>query len=160
VYRKILVAVDGGTGSDAALAAAVELARAVSARLAVLHVVESPYDYPDVMYGHVPGDIGSLRDARHEAGRNVLDRARALARQAGCEPEARLVEGSGPDPSRSIVEEACRWGADLIVVGTRGRCGMRRVLLGSVAEGVARAAAVPVLLVRPTETGVSYPLTA
>ena len=148
MYGRILVAVDGSSTSEAALAAAVTLARALSGRLRVLHVVDSPYDYPDVMYGRVPGDREELREAWHKAGQEVLDRAVAQARRGGCEPEPCLIEGNGAHTSQCIVEAARTWGADLIVVGTNGRRGLSRLLLGSVAEGVARTATVPVLLVR------------
>ena len=151
-YRKMLVAVDGSSTSEAALAAAVALTRALSGRLRVLHVVDSPYDYPDVMYGRVPGDREELGEAWHKAGQEVLDWAVALARQGGCEPEPSLIEGNGAYTSQHIVEAARVWGADLIVVGRNGRRGLSRLLLGSVAEGVARAAPVPVLLVRATGT--------
>ena len=155
MYRTILVAVDGSSTSDAALAAAVALARALSGCLRVLHVVDSPYDYPDVMYGRVPGDREELQETWHKAGQEVLDRAVAQARQGGCEPEQCLIESNGAHASQHIVEAARAWGADLIVVGTNGRRGLTRLLLGSVAEGVARAATVPVLLVRAPQTTVS-----
>lgn len=142
------MAVDGSSASEATLAAAVALARALSGRLRVLHVVDSPYDFPDVMYGRVPGDREELRQAWHTAGQEVLDRAVAQARQGGCEPESCLIEGDGAHISQHIVEAARAWGADLIAIGTNDRRGLSRLLLGSVADGVARMATVPVLLVR------------
>jgi nucleotide-binding universal stress UspA family protein len=151
VYRKILVAVDGSSTSEAALAAAVALARALSGRLRVLHVVDSPYDYPDVMYGRVTGDREDLREAWRKAGQEVLDGAVAQARQGGCEPESCLIEGNGAHISQHIVEAARAWGADLIAIGTNGRRGLSRLVLGSVADGVARTATVPVLLVRQAD---------
>ena len=63
------MAVDGSGTSEAALAAAVTLARVLSGRLRVLHVVDPPSDYPDVMYGRVSGDREELREAWHTAGR-------------------------------------------------------------------------------------------
>jgi nucleotide-binding universal stress UspA family protein len=157
MFGRILVAVDGSSTSSAALARALELARAAPAAVCVLHVIDSPYDYPDVMYGHVPGDLEELRAAWHKAGRDVLDEAIAQARGAGCEPETRLVESGGRHASAAIVEEARRWGADLIAVGTHGRRGLDRLLLGSVAEGVARRADVSVLLVRRPGTASGSP---
>lgn len=81
----------------------------------------------------------------------MLDRAMAQARRGGCEPEPCLIEGDGAHTSQCIVEAARTWGADLIVVGANGRRGLSRLLLGSVAEGVARTATVPVLLVRQAD---------
>jgi len=116
----------------------------------VVHVIDSPYDYIDVMYGHLPGDLDELSRAWRKAGQTVLDRALALAGPAGLGTEAALVESAGHRVSDAIVEEAKRWGADLIIVGTHGRHGFSRFLLGSVAEGVARTAPASVLLVRET----------
>ena len=151
------MAVDGSGTSEAALAAAVTLARALSGRLRVLHVVDPPSDYPDVMYGRVSGDREELREAWHTAGQEVLDRAMAQARRGGCEPEPCLIECNDAHTSQCIVEAARTWGADLIVVGTNGRRGLSRLLMGSVAEGVARTAPVPVLLVRATKSKGSPP---
>lgn len=146
--KRILVAVDGSPMSDAAGAEAVELARDRSAQLRLIHVVDSPYAYPDALYGQVSVDFEALREAWRAAGRRVLDRAMDAARQAQVEPEAALVESDGRRPATVIVGEAERWGADLIVMGTHGRRGLERLLMGSVAEGVVRTAPVSVLLVR------------
>lgn len=148
MYKRILLAVDGSSTSEAALAEALALARDAHARLRVVHVVDSPYDYPDVMYGHVAGDLDDLRQAWRKVGQAVLGRALAIARPAPFEPEAAVIETAGRGVADVIVDEAKCWGADLIVVGTHGRRGLNRLLLGSVAEGVSRTAPVSVLLVR------------
>jgi nucleotide-binding universal stress UspA family protein len=148
MYKQILVAVDGSSTSDAALQQALELGREGQARLRVVHVIDSPYDYPDALYGFVPGDLVELRQAWQKLGREVLDLALAAARLAGVEPESALLELAGRRVSTTIVDEAKRWGADLIVVGTHGHRGLERLLLGSVAEGVSRTAPISVLLVR------------
>jgi nucleotide-binding universal stress UspA family protein len=148
MYEQILVAVDGSRSSDAALEQALELGREGRARLRVVHVIDSPYDYPDGLYGFVPGDLEELRQGWQKLGREVLDRALAVARQAGVEPESALLELARRRVSTTIVDEAKRWGADLIVVGTHGHRGLDRLLLGSVAEGVSRTAPISVLLVR------------
>jgi nucleotide-binding universal stress UspA family protein len=148
MYKRILLAVDGSSTSNAALQEALDLARAGQSRLRLVHVIDSPYDYPDVMYGHVAGDLEELRQAWQKAGQDVVHQALAAARQARLEPESALLESAGRRVSAAIAEEAKRWGADLIVVGTHGRRGLDRFLLGSVAEGVARTAPVSVLLVR------------
>jgi nucleotide-binding universal stress UspA family protein len=148
MYKRILLAADGSSTSNAALQETLDLAREGQSRLRLVHVIDSPYDYPDVMYGHVAGDLEELRQAWQKAGRDVVDQALAAARQARLEPESALLESAGRPVSATIAEEAKRWGADLIVVGTHGRRGLDRLLLGSVAEGVARTAPVLVLLVR------------
>jgi nucleotide-binding universal stress UspA family protein len=148
MYERILLAVDGSSTSDAALRHAAGLVRDAATRLRVVHVVDSPYDYPDVMYGHVAGDLDDLRAAWRKVGEEILDRARAALRATGIEPEAALLETEGRRVGAAIVDEARRWRADLVVVGTHGRRGLDRLLLGSVAEGVARTAPTAVLLVR------------
>jgi nucleotide-binding universal stress UspA family protein len=145
---RILVAVDGSPTSDAALVEAARTARERSAALRLVHVVDSPYAYPDVLYGRLAVDFEAVRRLWRETGQAVLDRGVATARQEGVEPETALLESDGHRPASVIVGEAERWGADLVVVGTHGRRGLERLLMGSVAEGVARLAPVSVLLVR------------
>ena len=148
MYRRILVGVDGSSSADAALREALELARDTHGRVRIVHVIDSPYDYPDVMFVHVAGDMEDLRQAWQAMGQAVLDRALAVARQVPFEPEASLIETAGRRVPVAIVDEAKSWGADLIVVGTHGRRGLDRLLVGSVADGVSRAAPISVLLVR------------
>ena len=148
MYRKILVALDGSSTSEAALGQALDLVRARPAALRLLHVVDLPYAYPDVAVGYVSVYSEELREAWRKAGWDILDQAAAKVRAAGIEPDLRLLEGSGGHVAGTIAEEATTWGADLVVVGTHGRRGLNRLLLGSVAEGVARTAPTSVLLVR------------
>jgi nucleotide-binding universal stress UspA family protein len=148
MYKQILVAVDGSSTSDVALRRALDLSRAGQTRLRVVHVIDSPYDYPDALYGFIRGDLEELRQAWQKGGREILDQALAAAPSAGVEPESALLDLAGRRVSTTIVEEAKRWGADLIVVGTHGHRGLDRLLLGSVAEGVSRTAPISVLLVR------------
>ena len=148
MHKRILVAVDGSGASNTALKDALELAGVHQARVRVVHVVDSPYTYPDILYGRVTVDLEAVRQAWRQAGQTVLDQAVAMANQAGVDPESALLESDAKRLSNVIVEEAQRWGADLIVVGTHGRRALERLWLGSVAEGVARAAPVSVLLVR------------
>jgi nucleotide-binding universal stress UspA family protein len=148
MHRRILLAVDGSRTSDSALREALALAGEANARLRVVHVIDSAYDYPDVMFGHVAGDLDDLQRGWQLAGQAVLDRVLAAAGPGPSAPEVALIETAGRRVPEAIVEEARRWGADLIVVGTHGRRGLDRILLGSVAEGVARASSVSVLLVR------------
>jgi nucleotide-binding universal stress UspA family protein len=84
-------------------------------------------------------------------GRAVLAEAEQAARTAGVDAETRCIETAGEGAGDAIVAEARAWKADLIVIGTHGRRGLRRLVLGSDAETVVRTAPVPVLLVRATE---------
>jgi nucleotide-binding universal stress UspA family protein len=147
-YRKILVAVDGSTASAKGLREALRLAKAEGARLFILHVVD---EYPafaalDGMMAGAPG--ADLVPALREGGKRVLARAKTTAEKAGVPAKAILREMLSGPAAYPIVREAKKLGADLIVLGTHGRRGVRRLVLGSDAEQVVRTASVPVLLVR------------
>jgi nucleotide-binding universal stress UspA family protein len=146
-YRKILAAVDGSTAAAKGLREAIRLAKAERARLVILHVVD---EYPafaalDGMMAGAPG--ADLVPALREGGKKVLAKAKAAAQKAGVPATTVLREALGP-AAYPIVREAKKLGADLIVVGTHGRRGVRRLVMGSDAEQVVRTASVPVLLVR------------
>ncbi|HUX63204.1 universal stress protein [Sulfuricella sp.] len=146
MYPHILVAVDGSELSNHALSEAIALAQSQHAVLRIVHVA----DEITLNWEGEYGDMSTVLESFRESGRRVLEKAQNLAREAGMEPEAKLLEIQtfGHRISDLIVEEAKDWPADLIVVGTHGRRGLHDVLLGSVADGVARRASVPVLLVR------------
>jgi nucleotide-binding universal stress UspA family protein len=84
-------------------------------------------------------------------GQSVLDKATALVKESGVPVESVLLETIGGPAADLIVEQAKAWPADLIVIGTHGRRGLRRLAMGSDAEQVLRSAPVPVLLVRRAE---------
>ena len=147
-YRKILVAVDGSDASKKGLREALRLAKAERARLVIVHVVD---EYPafaalDGMMAGAPG--ADLVPALREGGKRVLARAKASAQKGGVPATTVLREMLSGPAAYPIVREARKQGADLIVMGTHGRRGVRRLVLGSDAEQVVRTASVPVLLVR------------
>jgi len=150
VYTRILAAVDGSQPSKLALEHAARLAKEQGALLRVIHVIENPYwslrfDVAEDL------DVPALERAWAQAGRAILDAAAEQARRLGVEPEAALVEPEGQRVAAAVVAEARHWRADLIVLGTHGRHGVEHFLLGSVAEGVARIAPGPLLLLRAVE---------
>jgi len=135
--RTILVPTDFSSTSAEALNLAASLARDHGARLVLLHVAGEPAFAAGM--GVIPFDPGSYRD-------EVRDQFEQLAvRCPGLEVEQRLVEGP---VIPEIVRAAGETGCDLIVMGAHGWTGLRRLLLGSVAEGVMRRAPCPVLTVR------------
>jgi nucleotide-binding universal stress UspA family protein len=148
MYERILVATDGSKTSGRAVAEAVKVARGTAARLRLVHVIDSPYAYADAWYAAVSADLDAIQRAWRRAGQDILEQAAVPAREAGIEVESALLDLNGRRVSRVITDEAERWGADLIVIGSHGRQGLEQLLLGSVAEGVLRTASVPVLLVR------------
>jgi nucleotide-binding universal stress UspA family protein len=146
MYKRILVAIDESDTSNSALAEAVKLAKNQHALLRLVHVVDLIPAYTDV---EVPYAIEYLKALR-AAGQKLIEQCSSVLQKAGIEFEAKLVEVDmlGQHIYDAIEDEAKRWPADLIVIGTHGRSGIRRLLLGSVAEGVARISTKPVLLIR------------
>jgi nucleotide-binding universal stress UspA family protein len=146
MYSKILVAVDGSGTSLHALQQAIELARNLSATLRIVHVLDMNW-LP--LCPELAIDIEATSAVRRSAGEKILAAARETAQKAGLEAESTLMETETPTQhvAETIAKEASRWPADLVVLGTHGRRGFERMLLGSVAEGKARRSPVPVLLI-------------
>jgi len=144
-YKRILVAVDGSKAAAKGLREALRLAKREGARLFMLNVVN---DYPALaVTAEAPAMIDLLPLLR-EGGKRILARAQATARKAGVKPVVLMREIIGGPAADAIVREARKQRADLIVLGTHGRRGVRRLVLGSDAEQVVRTSPVPVLLVR------------
>jgi nucleotide-binding universal stress UspA family protein len=146
MYKKILVPIDGSPASNLGLNEAIKLARDQGAKLRLLHLVDE-YVAVSSMDG-VTLDTGDLLDAMRETGTKIVAKAQAQARRHGLTPEAVMLESFGGRAADFIVQQAKKWGADLIVLGTHGRRGVKRLVMGSDAEQVIRTAPVPVLLVR------------
>lgn len=146
-FKRVLLATDLSAASRGAEGAAVSLARAIGAQVLVLHVVDLP---PGLDEGvvvrpdpHGPtvhlGDYVSAKDAE------ALERVVALFRAAAVPVTAAVKVGP---VAQTVIEQARRWAAELVVVGTHGRTGLRRAVLGSIAERLLRLSPVPVLVVR------------
>lgn len=140
--KKILVPVDFSAASLAGLEFAADLARTLRASLEVLHVVEIATYAP--MMG-VSVDLRRLREGHEQAALARLEKLAAALGTRGVRCGAAIKIGIAP---YAIVDEAERSGADLVVMATHGRHGVERLLIGSVAERVVRAAGCPVLTVR------------
>ncbi|MGE8367071.1 universal stress protein [Cupriavidus basilensis] len=146
MYQKILLAVDGSRSSDLALSQAITVAKATGSEVKVLFVA----DDSDVFFSVGSYDPNKLMEGILAVGRNALAAAATRLAEAGVPHATRILERpvSPGQISTTIVEEADRWDADLIVVGTHGRRGFRRLVMGSVAEGVVHKSNKPVLMVR------------
>ncbi|HEY0877573.1 MAG TPA: universal stress protein [Zeimonas sp.] len=146
MYERILVPYDGSATSAEALAEAVRLAKLCSSELRLIHVVD-PLTH---ITGFETGAVYAreILPALLAAGEELLRKAREPIEAQGLVVESELIQSSGERVARIVVEQAASWGADLIVLGTHGRRGIDRVLMGSDAELVARTSPVPVLLVR------------
>jgi nucleotide-binding universal stress UspA family protein len=149
MYEKILVPVDGSDTSRQGLAEAIKLARLCGAKLRLLHIIDLLSF--SIAASADAGLSAEVLDALKQGGQKVLADAAAQAQAAGVAAETRLEEGLVGRVCDVVVEEATSWGAGLIVLGTHGRRGMGRMLLGSDAEQILRQAPVPVLVVRAPE---------
>ena len=143
-YKRILVPVDGSATATRGMKEAIKLSKEGHARLLLLHVVE---EYTAFVAPEVGASIGPLLDAMRQNGRRTLARIARSAERAGARPQMVLAENFGGRVAETIVEQAKRLRADLIVMGTHGRRGVNRVLLGSDADLVVRYSPVPVLLI-------------
>ena len=148
MYRRILVPVDGSAASMMGLGHAIELAKDQSARLRVLNVVDDLIMAPMMMEPSSAADLTYILDSLRADGQKVLSKAAAVAAKSGVKAETAQVESRGQNVSDVILADARRSRADVIVMGTHGRRGLNRLLLGSDAERVLREAPVPVLLTR------------
>lgn len=141
MFKQIFVPIDGSAASQAALEAALQLAKEQGAEVRIAHVFKRFV----VSSG---GGLIDLTEAFEREGEAALAQAQDRAREVGVAAGTELIDAAGRRVPATIVEEAVRWPADLIVMGTHGRHGFEHLLLGSVAEGVARRSPIPVMLVR------------
>ena len=152
MFGNILVAIDGSPTSTHGLRTAIELAADQKARLHVVHVVDAMVVTPVLDGGYPPADyMEPMVEALRQSGRKLLARAQAKAEERGVDLRPALVEAFGGTVAHTILAHARKVHADVIVLGTHGRRGLSRVLLGSDAEAVLREARVPVMLVRKPE---------
>jgi len=149
MYDKILVPVDGSEPAALGLQEAIRLAKSQGSTLRLMHVVEDLAAYANPQASLLSEQLLATLRAHGEA---ILAAARELAQKHGVVADTRSVEIAGTSAGEAIVEEARRWPAQLIVIGTHGRRGVRRLVLGSDAEYVVRASPVPVILVRSATT--------
>jgi nucleotide-binding universal stress UspA family protein len=145
MYQRILVPVDGSHTSTLGLQEAIRIAINQRARLRLISIVDE-----FVIAQNFEGLInaGDLIDALRDAGKRSIKNALALVHKHRLKVETATFETMGDRVADIIVREAKKWKADLIVLGTHGRRGFNRMVLGSDAETVLRTAPVPVLTVR------------
>jgi nucleotide-binding universal stress UspA family protein len=141
VYKKILVATDGSEHTEKAIRYAVELARLAEAKIYALYVVDT------AAFATIPMDVAweSMYELLHQEGREATGKVAELCAKAGVDVEEKLIEGHPAEEIMRISEEL---GVDVIVVGSIGRSGLERFLIGSVADKVMRNSMIPVMVVR------------
>ena len=158
MYKRILVAIDGSATSDLALREAIALAKQQNAMLRLVHIVDvTPPAYmtaetASAVALHFP--LAEYQQALQEAGEKLITIRATTAREAGVNVDTKLITVGmlGERIHEAIEEQSQQWPADLVVVGTEGRRGFQRLMIGSVAEGLIRISSKPVLLVRGTLT--------
>ncbi|TKX77970.1 universal stress protein [Halorubrum sp. SD626R] len=139
MYSQILVPTDGSPASDAAIEHALDLAAQYDARVHALYVVDGS------AYSSLEAGAELVVEALEEEGTEATDRVADAAADAGVDCETTVTTGTAYQSIRDYVESN---DVDMIVMGTHGRKGLDRYLLGSVTERVVRTADVPVLTVR------------
>lgn len=158
MYQRILVPYDGSATSSRGLDEAIQLARLTGASVRLVHLVDvllfaTGFEGAAVYTGEV---IPLMR----QAGESVLQEGKARVEKAGVRAETVLVDSIATRLSDAVADQVKAWGADLIVIGTHGRRGVGRLLLGSDAEQIVRTAPVPVLLVRAAQAAADVPAMA
>ena len=147
MYSRLLVPLDGSATSHLALTHAATLARLSGARVTLLHIIDelkhsNGFERPAVY-------LSEIRPQFLKAGQALLDKAGQELQAQGIAVDTLLLESEGRRAAELIVQKATEIPADVIILGTHGRRGVHRWMLGSDAEQVARTASVPVMLVRP-----------
>ena len=146
MYTNIMVALDGSEASKRALSTAIQVARLARGKLTAVFVLDqsAAFTYAGACDPHL------LTDAARQVGQSLLSGALAQMHELDVAGETEIVETQGfaEDIASALLRCAQRRGADLVVMGTHGRRGLRRMVLGSVAERFARLATCPVLRIR------------
>ena len=146
MYRRILVPVDGSDTSKRGLLEASRLARELGSIVRLIHVVDDAS--LALAVSGLATNVGEMLSSLAAGGEAVLAEARQLASSHDVAVDTVMLHCLAGRISDKIVKDAIDWHADLIVIGTHGRRGAGRLLLGSDAEQVVRQSSVPVLLVR------------
>jgi len=140
LFKHILVPTDGSEYTRAAISKGLELAKLMGADVTALYVVDqtSFINFP------MDSTVVSVYSLLEKEGKDAVDYVKSEGEKLGVKVEVSIVEGA---PARKIVEASATH--DLVVMGTLGRTGFSKLLLGSVAERVIRFARCPVLVVKP-----------
>ena len=149
MYKRILVPVDGSGTARRGLEEAIALAGLTGGQLRLLHVVDELSVAMSMSgQGVVSPDLYQLL---REGGEQVLADALALAQSRKVVADTVLIEGFSGRLCDHVLEQARQWGADIVVLGSHGRRGVGRLVMGSDAEQIIRTALVPVLVVRSVD---------
>ncbi|MBS1998663.1 MAG: universal stress protein [Cyanobacteria bacterium SZAS LIN-2] len=150
---KILVAVEDPGAAAIVADYACDKAKLANAQVKILNVIPSLFAYTSLAV--VPELLDDMRrESRHNAGTLVHEIAERLAKECPTAVvEEQIAEGS---PAETILSVASQWDADLIIIGSHGRRGLNRLVLGSVSMAVVGAAECPVLVVKTRGNGTTH----
>ena len=149
MIKKIMVATDGSETSDLAAQAAIEIASRSGGSITAIHVVDVARLARLPGYAAFPGIKDQLLGLMQKEGREATQRIEDLAAKASVPCQKIVAEGN---PTEELLRIATESRIDLFIMGSVGKSGLNRFLLGSVAEKVVRNSKVPVLLIRGIET--------
>ena len=141
MYDRILVPTDGSECADSAVEHAIDIAGQYDAELHVLSVI----DARDVSHSAPAISIEQVEQTLRERAESVVEDVAARAEETGVSVVTAVEPGL---PDDTLVEYADEHDCDLIVMGTHGRTGIQRRIIGSVAEQIVRDASIPVLTVK------------
>lgn len=142
IFKKILVPIDGSDTSQKAIAMALQMAVADKAEVRLLHSID------ELSYVNAHEYSAELAKYAREHGHQILQEGLSAMHAVGVKGDIKLIDFAGQRLGDTVADQARLWNADLIVLGTHGRRGVGRLLLGSGAEQVIRLAPVPVLVIR------------
>lgn len=131
MFKTILVPTDGSKNADKAEDIAISIAKNFNAKLVVLNIIDEKLIYPF--------------EVLEKESENILKNASAKAEEEGVKVETVLIVGNPTHDMAKIVEKT---DADLIVIGTHGKTGLQKLLMGSVAENTIKTVKIPVLLIK------------
>jgi len=148
MYKRILVPYDGSEPSRAGLREAIDLAAGAGATLVVLNVVS---ELPLLTGGEIYMNYGEIAEILMKTGRQLAQEAAGIAGKAGVTCESHVIDGGASAVCDVILDQIATQRCDLVVMGTHGRRGLKRLTLGSDAELVVRRSSVPVLLAKAAQ---------
>ena len=148
LFKKVLIATDGSKRTQTAVETGIEIAKQHNSKIYAVYVVDT------VTFTSIPMDVTweNMYQLLKDEGEDAVGRVKEAAQ--GTDIETHVLEGN---PAVEITKFAKDNGVDLIVVGTLGKSGIDRILLGSVAEKIVRLSPIPVLTVRPTHAEPAKP---
>ncbi|KAF5073630.1 universal stress protein [Methanobacterium aggregans] len=131
MFKNIMLPTDGSKFAEKAADIAIEMAKKLDARVTAVHVIDDKLIYPF--------------EVLEEEGKTVLNHVQEKGKENGVPVDEILIVGSPTRDMEKIVEKA---GADIIIIGTHGKTGLEKLLMGSVAENTLKTVKVPVLIVK------------